>query len=160
MILTGIARLGRDVEVRYLGDGTPVANLSLAFNYGKKDSDGRRPTTWVSASLWGERAEKLSEYLLKGTLLSVVCEDVHVEEYDKRDGGKGFNLKARVMKLDFAGGKKDEGERDERPATTATTTTGGGKPAAAPRQGGGGSFDTMDSDIPFNRITDREAMSS
>ena len=33
MVLSGVGRLGRDVELRYLQDGTAVANLALAFNY-------------------------------------------------------------------------------------------------------------------------------
>ena len=32
----GMARLGREAEMRALNDGTPVLNLSLAVNYGKK----------------------------------------------------------------------------------------------------------------------------
>lgn len=143
MILTGIARLGGDVEVRFLPDGTAVGNLSLAFNYGKKDSDGKRPTQWVSASLWGERAEKLQEWLVKGTQLFVVLEDVHIETYDKRDGGQGTSLKARVSSLEFAGGKRDDGDRpaaQSKPAAREPAAAGAGKK---------GGFDDMDSDIPF-----------
>ena len=146
MILTGLGRLGGDVEIRHLQDGTAVGNLSLAFNYGKKSDDGKRPTQWVSASLWGERAEKLQEWLTKGTLLNVVLDDVHVETYEKRDGGTGTTLKARINSLEFAGGKRDDGEQN-RPAQE--------KPPAKPRDSEGkrdGGFGTMDQDIPFNSI--------
>jgi single-strand DNA-binding protein len=40
-----------------------VANVSLAFTYGKKGDDGKRPTQWVDASLWGQRAESLAPYI-------------------------------------------------------------------------------------------------
>jgi single stranded DNA-binding protein (ssb) len=113
MILTGLARLGRDAEVRYTPDGTPVANLSLAFNYGRKGDDGHRPTQWLDAQLWGQRAESLSEYLTKGTAVSVVLEDPHVETYDKRDGGQGYALRARVVSLEFAGGGESRQQQSQ-----------------------------------------------
>lgn len=67
MILTGLARLGADAEVRYTQGGDPVANLSLAWNYGRKDDQGKRQSQWISSSLWGDRAVSLQQYLTKGT---------------------------------------------------------------------------------------------
>lgn len=153
MILTGLVRLGRDAEVRYLPDGTAVANLSLAYNYGKKDSENKRPSQWINATIWGERAEKLSPYLLKGIALVVVLEDVHIEEFERRDGGTGSSLKARIASLEFAGGKKDDGQQQ------ASTTGSGSNPYRDAKEGkggasgggkkGGGAIDQMDDDIPF-----------
>lgn len=56
MILTGLARLGADADLRYTQGGEPVATLRLAFNYGQKDSSGSKPTQWIEASLFGKRA--------------------------------------------------------------------------------------------------------
>ena len=47
MILTGLARIGKDAELRYTASNEPVANLSLAFNYGRK---GDEPAAWLQ---WG-----------------------------------------------------------------------------------------------------------
>jgi len=166
-ILTGLMRLGNDAIIRYLGDGTAVANLSLAYNYGKKAADGKRPTQWLSATLWGERATKLAPYLLKGGLINVVLEDVHLETYEKRDqGGTGTALKGRVSSLEFASSKQDGAPAQARPATTGADYKAGkegySKPAASKPSSGNdpGGFSEMSDDIPFNRITDREAMSS
>jgi len=145
MILTGIARLGRDADLRYLADGTAVANLSLAYNHGKKDSDGKRPTQWINASFWGERAEKTALYLVKGTLLSVVLDDVHIETFDRKDGGTGTTLKARVSAFEFAGGKKDsEAQAESEPKREAPKKTGG-----ATRENPAGAMSDLESDIPF-----------
>lgn len=108
MILTGLARLGRDCEVRFTQQGDPVGSLNLAFNYGRKDDQGNRPTQWISASLWGNRVEALQPYLTQGTLLDVVLEDVHIETYKKNDGTVGTTLRAKVLSLEFAGGKRDD----------------------------------------------------
>jgi len=62
-----VGRLTRDVELRYTGGGTAVANISLAINTRR-----RRDDQWVDeahffdAVVWGKTAESLSPYLTKG----------------------------------------------------------------------------------------------
>lgn len=145
MILTGLARLGRDAEVRFTPQGDPVANLALAFNYGKKGEDGKRPTQWVDAQIWGARAEALAPYLTKGVAVCVVLEDPHIETFDRRDGQTGASLRARVVSLEFAG-SSERGEQRQKPdGGGAHSRAKEGKPA--PKTGTG--FDDMDDDIPF-----------
>lgn len=132
MKLIGIGRLGQDAELKHLASGKSVVNLSLAWNYGRKGDDGKRPSQWVEASLFGERAESLAQYLVKGTSLFVDLRDVHIETFTKRDGTSGHKLTGIVDSLDFAG---------NRPGNDAS----GGKPAS---KGSGGIAD-MDDDIPF-----------
>lgn len=97
----GLARIGRDVEVRYIPSGEAVASLSLAFTRRVK---GEKLTQWVDAALWGKRAESLAPYLAKGGLIAVTLEDVHIETYQKNGGGEGFKLAARVVDVELAGG--------------------------------------------------------
>lgn len=141
--LTGLARLGRDAEVRFTSGGDPVANLSLAFFYGRKGQDGKRPTQWVDGSLWGKLAEALAPYLTKGVLLAVTIDDAHIETFRKSDGTEGYKLAGRVTGIELAGG----GEQKPAPA-----------PAPAPRQSAkssGGGFSDMDDDIPFGPISSK-----
>jgi len=152
MKLIGLVRLGRDAETRYMPDGTAVCGFSGAFNYGRKGDDGKQPSQWVEFSLWGSRAEKLAEYLLKGTQLFVVASEAHVETYEKRDGGGGVKLVARVDDLQFAGSKADSGgdQQQRAPAPAPRQAAPSSRPAArtaAPK--GGTGFDDMDDDIPF-----------
>jgi len=145
MKLIGIARLGRDAEVRYTTDGTPVANFSAAFNYGRKDDQGKRPSQWVRFSLWGERAEKLGEWLTKGRELFITASDVHVEAFEGKEG-RGFNLVAKVDDLAFTSGTKEQqGQGAPAPAPRAAAPAAG--PRAAPKSNTG--FDDMDDEIPF-----------
>jgi single-strand DNA-binding protein len=137
--LYGLARLGRDAELRALNNGDTVADLSLAFTYGRKGDDGKRQTQWVSGSLWGKRAESLAPYLLKGGLVMVTLEDVHIEEYTKQDGSTASKLVGRVLDVQLAGG----GDRDE------VTKHVPAVQKAMPAKKAPSSFDDMDSDIPF-----------
>lgn len=152
MHMTGLARLGRDIEVRYTQDGKPVGNLALAFNWGKKDQAGNRPTQWIEASLWGERAEKLQSYLTKGAQVSVILSEPHIETFDKRDGGQGVKLVAKVLELQFAGGQQQGGQQQEGQQRQAPAPRPAPAPQrqAAPQARQSSGFDDFDSDIPFN----------
>jgi single-strand DNA-binding protein len=102
----GIATLGGDMDVRFLPDGTPVGQLSLAFKLGKKGADGKYLTQWVSGSMFGKRVESLSPYMLKGTRHAFHLSDIHIDEYVK-DGEKRASLNARIDDIEFGGGKSE-----------------------------------------------------
>lgn len=144
MILTGPARIGRDAELRHIPSGESVINLSLAYNHGKRDAEGNRPTQWIDAGLWGKRAESLAQHLLKGTQVWVVLEDVHLEEYEGKNG-KGTKLAARVQSIEFIGPKQSGGAERAAPAPAPAAR----RPAPAPAGKTGTGFDAMDDDIPF-----------
>ena len=56
MIMSGLARIGRDVELKYTRGGMAVCNVALAFNVGYGD---RKTTTWVEAAIWASRQKGL-----------------------------------------------------------------------------------------------------
>lgn len=84
MLMVGVARVGNDPVARYTPDGKPVMDISLAFDYGRKGNDGRRPTQWVNATMWGDRVERLQPYLSKGSQVFVTLSEPHIETYEKR----------------------------------------------------------------------------
>lgn len=146
MILTALARLGRDVELRYMQNGDPVANLALAINYGKKGDDGNKPTQWVDAAFYGKRAEAMAPHLTKGTMLYIVVEEPHIETYQGKNG-QGAKLVGRIVRLDFAGGKSD-GQQDGQQRQQSAPKRQEPPRQPAPKSGGG--FGDMDDDmIPF-----------
>ena len=103
----GLARIGKDAEVRFTPGGTAVANVSLAFTYGKKGDDGKRQTQWVDASIWGQRAEPMAPYLLKGKQIVAYLEDVHLQTYTKGDGTQNTKMVARLADLEFVSDNSD-----------------------------------------------------
>lgn len=143
MILTGLARLGRDASLRYTQGGDPVLEMALAFNYGQKDGSGNKPTQWIEASLWGKRAESLKDYLKKGAAVDVILSDPHIETWQKKDQTTGFKLVGKVLELEFAGGAREAG---------ANPSGGKSQPAAdSPRRPAAParSFDDLTDDVPF-----------
>lgn len=133
----GLARLGRDAELRTTSNGDTVATLALAFTRRVK---GEKLTQWVDGALWGKRAKSLAPYLLKGGLVAVTLEDVHIETFTSQKGD-GHKLAGRVIDVELAGG----GERTAAPAPRQAPAP---RPAPATAPMGSG-FDDLDSDIPF-----------
>ena len=136
MKANGLARIGRDAEIRYTPGGAAVANVSLAFTYGKKGDDGKRPTQWVDASLWGQRAESLAPYIKKGGQIVAYLEDVSIQTFTKGDGTSATKMVARLVDLEFVAGG-EQASRQPKPQP---------KPQPAPADSG---FDDFPDDVPF-----------
>lgn len=146
VITSGLMRLGRDAEVRHLPSGQPVVTVSLAFNYGKRDTVGNRQTSWIEAGFWGEHAAKMAPDMLKGMLIHAVLEDVHLEEFKKRDGAPGFKLAARMQSFDFTA---RESGQDQQRAPAPHQAAPAQRPAAARQSPVPDGVYDDDSDIPF-----------
>lgn len=154
---TTLARLGRDAELKYLQDGTPVANLALAYNYGRKGQDGKRPTQWVQASIFGKRAETLTQYLTKGTAIVAYLGDVHVRTFNKQDGTEGHALNAKLDDLDFIPGQQRQ-QQASQSAPQQNPGYGFQQPQQNSTQIQGGPVDNgLDDDIPFSPVDWRTA---
>lgn len=65
-----LGNLGQDPEVRFLPNGSAVANITVATSESWKDKQTGEPkekTEWHSVSLFGKLAEVAGEYLKKGS---------------------------------------------------------------------------------------------
>ena len=69
-----VGNLGRDPEMRYTANGTPVCNFTVATNRRWTDQDGssQEETTWFRVSVFGRQAEICNQYLSKGRM--VLCD--------------------------------------------------------------------------------------
>jgi single-strand DNA-binding protein len=63
-----VGNLGRDPEMRYTPDGTPVTNFSVATNRKWTNPDGSQgeETVWFRVTVWRRMAEVCNQYLSKG----------------------------------------------------------------------------------------------
>jgi single-strand DNA-binding protein len=104
-------RLGKDAVMRDTKVG-PICSFSIASD---SKRGGEKITTWVNCSIFGNRGEKLCQYLAKGTSVVVVGE-LSQRTYE----GKA-QLDCKVDQLDLMGG----GQRHDQPATAPAQTSGG-----------------------------------
>jgi single-strand DNA-binding protein len=131
-----VGNLGRDPELRYTPQGTPVCSFSMATNERRKDKSGEMQdqTTWFRVTLWGRQAETASQYLTKGRPVYIEGR-LRVEEWTDRDGKPRHTLEVHATDMQFIGGA-----RSEEPLAEKAASAGVG-PSEQP--------DLSDEDIPF-----------
>lgn len=127
-VVTIAGGLGRDAELKYLNNGDPICNFSVA------DSQGRdKGTIWWNCTLFGKRGEALAQYLTKGQSVTVVG-TITEREWQDKEGAKRKSMDVRVSEIALQGGRKDSEPQEERRAA----------PKPAPQ-----TFDDMSDDVPF-----------
>lgn len=88
-----------------------VLNFSLATQKGKKDpATGKPLTLWIDCSLWGARADALSQYIKKGSKLTVSGE-VDVETYQGNDQSIQAKLTLRCSDIALQGDAQPQGQQ-------------------------------------------------
>ena len=67
-VFTASGRCGQAMEVKYTSGGKAIGQFSLPVETGYGDS---KKTSWVTCKMFGERAEKLAQYITKGAAVTV-----------------------------------------------------------------------------------------
>jgi single-strand DNA-binding protein len=133
-----VGNLGRDPELRYTPQGTPVCSFSMATNERRKDKTGEMAdqVTWFRVTLWGRQAETASQYLTKGRPIYIEGR-LRVEEWTDRDGKPRHTLEVHATDMQFIGG----GGRGEDAPMERAAAVGAPSDSHPP--------DLPDDDIPF-----------
>ena len=101
-----VGRLGKDPELRYTTDGTPVATFTMATSETFKDRSGvkQERTEWHTIVAWRKLAEIAGEYLKKGRLVYIEGK-IQSREWEGKDGIKRrtYEIVASDMKMFPAG---------------------------------------------------------
>lgn len=138
---SGLFRIGRDCEVRFLPNGDAVTNVSMAFNHGKQGPDGKRPTQWIEGVLFGKRAETLAPMLIKGSQHVFHMSDLHIQTYQKQDGSEGYKMAGRIDDVELT-------DRRDAPAAPRQQPPAQRPPQRQVQHPASGFYDMAD-DIPF-----------
>jgi single-strand DNA-binding protein len=130
-------RLGRDSETKYLPNGTAVLEFSLAVDSGWGD---RKTSWWLNCAMFGERGEKLKQYLTKGAQIAVIGQFTP-RPYTTKDGAEKISMDLRVAEVEMFGSKSDSGQSQQTQRATPPQT----RPAASKQADAWAD----DDDIPF-----------
>lgn len=102
--------LGADPEVRFTPSGQKVISLRLAVNVRK---GGKEETIWYRVTIWGDRFEKMMQYLKKGTGIIVSGELGKPEIYTDRDGKQQVSLEVTAENIRFSPfGRSDKAKEE------------------------------------------------
>ncbi|HGN1708135.1 TPA: single-stranded DNA-binding protein [Providencia rettgeri] len=105
--ITASGNLGKDCEQRWTPNGKAVASFSLPVKQGYGEHE---KVSWVICKMFGTKAEKLPEYLTKGTKVTVTGEFV-MEEWTSQNGEKKSAPVIIVNQLDFGGNSNQAGSQ-------------------------------------------------
>lgn len=120
-----VGNLGRDPEMRYTADGTPVTSFSIATNERWTGRDGAQQerTTWWRISAWRRLAETCNQYLSKGSQVLVEGrmnpdpESGGPKTFTRNDGTVSASYEVTAAIVRFLGGRADvtssEGPSDQ-----------------------------------------------
>lgn len=116
-IWTGVGRLTRDAELKYLSNGQPVCSFSLVVDSREKNGGQYVDMpNYREVALWGKLGETLNKYLTKGKLVSVSGEESY-ESWTSQEGKQGWKLKVKANSVALlGGGQKQEAGGDFVPA--------------------------------------------
>lgn len=145
-----LGNLGRDAEMRYTANGTPVVSFSIATTerYKNRDGEQKENTQWHRIVCWGKTGEAIVDYLKKGKQVLVEGR-IETRKWTDKDGKERQTteiVSERITLLGGGGGAGRRGPRDEMDQTREVDDQDQRVPAAA--AAGAGAKDDDDS-IPF-----------
>jgi single-strand DNA-binding protein len=150
-----IGNVGKDAELRYLGNGTAQSKFSLAVNRNFKGADGnwQEQTEWFNIVVWADLAERVSQNVVKGKQVYVEGR-LQTRTWDDDQGVKHYMTEVIAQSVlmltprDQGEGGGGGGWGDGAPAGGQRGNAGNRGGYSGPRRGNAG--DEMDvDDLPF-----------
>lgn len=96
--------LGRDAELRQTQSGSAVLTFAVAVTDRRRNpqtNDWEDYVNWVDCTLFGNRAQALSQYLIKGTKVAVEGKLRWSQWEDKNGGGKRSKIEVIVDEVEL-----------------------------------------------------------
>ncbi|MDR9826439.1 single-stranded DNA-binding protein [Vibrio sp. FNV 38] len=122
-----VGNLGNDPEIRYMPNGSAVANITIATSESWRDKatgEQREKTEWHRVALFGKLAEVAGEYLRKGSQVYIEGQ-LQTRKWQDQSGQDRYTTEVVVQ--GFNGVMQMLGGRAQQ---------GGGMPAGGAQQGG------------------------
>ena len=105
-----VGNLTRDVEIRYIPNGTAIANTSIATNRKFKGQNGeqKEEVMFIDLTFFGRTAEIANQYLRKGSKILVEGR-LKLEQWQAQDGSKRSKHVVTVDSMQMLDSKNDGG---------------------------------------------------
>ena len=148
-----IGNLGKDPEMKYTPQGTPITTFSVAVSRRRQTPDGewKDETEWFRIVAWQKLAEQCNEYLRKGSKVYIEGR-LQTREWQDQSGQTRQMVEVvanEMVVLDSRQGAPGDASYGGRSYDEPKPAKTGGAPASSGYSNG---FDDMDQDaddIPF-----------
>ena len=119
-----IGRLTADPALKFTpGNGTAVATFTLAVDRRFK-KEGQQSADFIPVVVWGKLAENTSNYMKKGSQLSVAGR-IETRSYEAKDGGRRYVTEVVADEVKFLD-SKNNGQASQQPTDNQEDYFGGG----------------------------------
>ena len=97
-----IGRLGRDPELRYAANGTPMTTLNIATDesYTTREGEKKEHTEWHRVVVFQRQAENCANYLAKGSLVFVEG-SLQTRKWQDQQGQDRYSTETRATRVQF-----------------------------------------------------------
>ena len=135
--------LGSDASLRQTQSGASVLSWSMAVNDRRKNSqtgEWEDVVSWVPCILFGNRAQSIVSYMLKGVKVSIQGKIREDRWQDRESGQNRSRLEVIVDEIDFMSQRQDGGYQQQQPQQRQPQSQqpqngyGYGQPQPAPQQ--------------------------
>ncbi len=109
-----IGRLTRDPELRYVSNGHPMAQFTVAVDRDFKNAAGDRETDFVNCVTWRKLAEQVGQFCAKGRLVAVEGR-LQTRSYEAQDGSRRKVTEVVGDRVWFLDSPRQEAERTPSP---------------------------------------------
>ncbi|WP_144558511.1 single-stranded DNA-binding protein [Shouchella miscanthi] len=135
-----VGRLTRDPELKFLANGTAVANFTIAVNRPFSNQQGERGADFINCVIWRKPAENVANFLKKGSLAGVDGR-IQTRSYDNNEGKRVFVTEVVAESVQFLEPRNSQGGGNN-------TNNNNGKYDNDPFANDG-SIDISSDDLPF-----------
>jgi len=105
-----LGRLGKDPDLRFSQNQTPICNFSLATSERRKDASGQWSdhTEWHNIVVFGKVAENCSNFLKKGREVFIEGR-IQTRKWQDKEGKDRYTTEILAQSVQFIGSKADAG---------------------------------------------------
>ena len=118
-----IGRLTRDPELRYVSNGHPMAQFTLAVDRDFKNAAGDREADFIKCVAWRKLAEQVGQYCARGRLVAVEGR-LQSRAYEASDGARRRVTEVVGDRVWFLDSRRAEGEAVPEGAAEAAPADG------------------------------------
>lgn len=104
-----IGHVGKPADLRYTANATAQATFSLAVNNRRKGQSGEweDQTEWFNIVLFGDTAERISQYITKGKQIFVEGR-LQTRSWDNDQGVKQYRTEVIAQTVTLLGGRDEQ----------------------------------------------------
>ncbi len=151
-----MGRLVADPELRTTPSGVSVCSFRIAVDRNYQPKGQEKQTDFINIVAWRERADFVSRYFHKGSMV-VIQGSIHSESYTDKDGNKRTSFSVQADNVMFgesknaAGGQSNYGQQGAAPAFGVPQQPAYTESKPAFSTANAGDFEEIvgDEDLPF-----------